>query len=56
MRHAKNSSDGKRQSTSSTDSAKLSSEDDDYVDYQDIYGDGRGKDVNVYDVPVQVCS
>ena len=50
------SSDGKRQSTSSTDSAKLSSEDDDYVDYQDIYGDGRGKDVNVYDVPVQVCS
>ena len=50
------SSDGKRQSTSSTDSAKLSSEDDDYVDYQEIYGDGRGKDVNVYDVPVQVCS
>ena len=49
------SSDGKRQSTSSTDSAKLSSEDDDYVDYQDIYGDGRDKDVNVYDVPVQVC-
>lgn len=47
------SSDGKRQSTSSIDSAKLSSEDDDYVDYQDIYGDGRGKDVNVYDVPVQ---
>ena len=50
------SGDGKRQSTSSTDSAKLSSEDDDYVDYQDIYGDGRGKDVNVYDVPVQVCN
>ena len=50
------SSDGKRQSTSSTDSAKLSSEGDDYVDYQDIYGDGRAKDVNVYDVPVQVCS
>lgn len=48
------SSDGKRQSTSSTDSAKLSSEDDDYVDYQEIYGDGQGKDVNVYDVPVQV--
>lgn len=47
-------SDGKRQSTSSTDSAKLSSEDDDYVDYQEIYGDGRGKDINVYDVPVQV--
>ncbi|XP_078365830.1 enhancer of filamentation 1-like isoform X2 [Oculina patagonica] len=45
--------DGKRQSTSSTDSAKLSSEDDDYVDYQEIYGDGRSKDINVYDVPVQ---
>ena len=47
------SSDGKRQSSSSTDSAKLSS-DDDYVDYQDIYGDGRERDVNVYDVPIQV--
>lgn len=51
--HAINS-DGKRQSTCSTDSTKLSSDDDDYVDYQDIYGDGRSKDVNVYDVPVQV--
>ena len=49
-----NSSDGKRQSSSSTDSVKLSSEDDDYVDYQDIYGDGREQEVNVYDVPVLV--
>lgn len=48
------SNDGKRQSTGSTESAKLSSEDDDYVDYQEIYGDGREKHVNVYDVPVQV--
>lgn len=48
------SSDGKRQSSSSTDSVKLSSEDDDYVDYQDIYGDGREQEVNVYDVPVLV--
>ena len=47
------SGDSNRQSTSSTDSAKLSS-DDDYVDYQDIYGDGRVKDVSIYDVPVQV--
>lgn len=45
---------GKRQSSSSTDSTKVSSDDDDYVDYQDIYGDGREKDVSVYDVPVQV--
>ena len=52
--HVKKRNSGKRQSTSSSDSAKLSSEDDDYVDYQEIYGDGRGKDVNVYDVPVQV--
>lgn len=46
------SGDSKRQSTSSSDSAKISS-DDDYVDYQEIYGDGRVKDVSIYDVPVQ---
>ena len=45
---------GKRQSTGSADSGKLSSEDDDYVDYQEIYGFGGDKQVNVYDVPVQV--
>lgn len=50
------SSNGKRQSSGSTDSAKLSSDDDDYVDYQDIYGDGREKEINVYDVPVQPIS
>lgn len=48
------SHDSKRQSSSSTDSTKVSSEDDDYVDYQDIYGDGRQRDVSVYDVPVRV--
>lgn len=42
----------KRQSSSSTDSTKT--DDDDYVDYQDIYGDGKEKDVSLYDVPVQV--
>lgn len=46
------SGDSNRQSTSSSDSAKISS-DDDYVDYQEIYGDGRVKDVSIYDVPVQ---
>lgn len=55
-RHSAGSSDcGKRQSTCSVDSGKLSSEDDDYVDYQEIYGFGRDQPVNVYDVPVQVC-
>ena len=48
------SHDSKRQSSSSTDSTKVSSGDDDYVDYQDIYGDGRQRDVSVYDVPVRV--
>ena len=48
------SSNGKRESTSSADSVKVGSEDDDYVDYQEIYGDGKETDVNVYDVPVQV--
>ena len=47
---------GKRESSSSTGSGgKVSPEDDDYVDYQEIYGFGRTKPVNVYDVPVQVC-
>lgn len=50
------SHDSKRQSSSSTDSTKVSSEDDDYVDYQDIYGDGRQRDVSVYDVPVRPIS
>lgn len=46
---------GKRESSSSTGSGgKVSSEDDDYVDYQEIYGFGRTKPVNLYDVPVQV--
>lgn len=34
--------------------ASNSSADDDYVDYQEIYGYGRAKPVNLYDVPVQV--
>ncbi|KAK3734005.1 hypothetical protein QZH41_009851, partial [Actinostola sp. cb2023] len=46
-------SGGKRESNSSTGSGKVSSEDDDYVDYQEIYGFGKAKPVNVYDVPVQ---
>lgn len=48
-------SGGKRASGSSTGSGgKGSSEDDDYVDYQEIYGYGRNKPVNLYDVPAQV--
>jgi hypothetical protein len=50
----RSSSIGKRGSSSSSGSGKVSSEDDDYVDYQEIYGFGRGKPVNLYDVPVQV--
>ena len=49
-------STGQRGSSSSSGSGKVSSEDDDYVDYQEIYGYGRGKPVNVYDVPVQVSN
>lgn len=48
--------DSKRQSSSSTDSARGNSDDDDYVDYQDIYGDGKQRDINVYDVPVRPIS
>lgn len=48
-------SGGKRSSAGSTGSGgKVSSEDDDYVDYQEIYGYGRTKPVNLYDVPTQV--
>lgn len=54
-KRASGGSGGRRASnSSSTGSAGKSSEDDDYVDYQEIYGYGRPKPVNLYDVPVQV--
>ncbi|XP_031558767.1 breast cancer anti-estrogen resistance protein 1-like isoform X2 [Actinia tenebrosa] len=54
VRQLSSGSVGKRESSSSTGSGgKVSSEDDDYVDYQEIYGFSRTKPVNVYDVPVQ---
>lgn len=44
-----------RESSGSVDSGRSSAEDDDYVDYHEIYGMGRGeRPENVYDIPVQV--
>ena len=45
-----------RESSGSVDSGRSSAEDDDYVDYHEIYGLGRGeRPENVYDIPAQVC-
>ena len=45
-----------RESSGSVDSGRSSAEDDDYVDYHEIYGLGRGeRPENLYDIPVQVC-
>ncbi|XP_032222528.2 enhancer of filamentation 1 isoform X2 [Nematostella vectensis] len=53
VNYKRSSNGSKRSSNSSTGSAKHSSDSDDYVDYQEIYGDGQEKHVNIYDVPVQ---